>query len=210
MMARWQRNLMIGVAAAVLLLGILSTGGVLDYDVWVREQPLRSPIAVTSVHEGTILLTDGRAFRPAGVRKLESVAAEDFDNALRVMVAQGVVVIRDVGDGSAFLLAEPKFYNPCGTRGMDGNPWKRGAGSYFQCPISELLIQTGYAAPTLAQNGLTKRELWRLEGVQHFGGVEDSPRRVSPGSGSFRFGVMERYFHDYEELLETMWKPAPQ
>jgi hypothetical protein len=209
-MARWKRNFMIGIAAAVLLLGVLSTGGVLDYDVWVREQPLRSTTAVTSVHDGTILLADGRAFRPAGVRRLESVAVEDFDNALRVMIARGVVVIRDVGDGTAFLLAEPKFYNACGTRGMDGNPWKRWAGSYFQCPMSELLIHVGYAAADLAQDGLTKRELWRLEGVQHCVGVEDHPRRISLGSGSFRYGGVERCFHDYEGLLETMWKPAPQ
>ncbi|MFN8728491.1 MAG: hypothetical protein ACK55O_09465 [Phycisphaerales bacterium] len=197
------------VVAAFVAFSVLSISGVFDYDVWKREKPLASPIAVTSVRDGAITLSDGRVFRPAGVQRPEGVAAEDYDNAVRVIVAQGVIVVRDLGDGSAFLLAEPKFYNWCGTRNADGIPWKRWAGSYLQCPVSELLVQTAYAIPALDQDQLTARERWRLEGVEHIAGIAESPTRISNDLGAFRYGGGESYLSDYDETLELMWKLAP-
>ena len=208
-MKRGLRNIVIGVASVVAVLITLSLAGFFDYDVWKQENPLASPIAVTSVRDGAITLADGRVFRPAGVSRSDGVTAEDYDKAVRVIVAQGVVLVRDLGDGSAFLLAEPKFYNWCGTRNADGIPWKRWAGSYFQCPVSELLIQTAYAIPALDQAGLTARERWRLEGVEHIGGIDVSPTRISDGLGAFRYGGNESYLSDYDATLELMWKPPP-
>ena len=199
---------MLTVVAAFIAFSALSESGVFDYDVWKREDPLVSPLTVTSVREGAITLIDGRVFHPAGVRRPEGVAADDYDNALRIIVAQGVVVVRDLGDGSAFLLAEPKFYNSCGTRNADGIPWKRWAGSYLQCPVSELLVQTAYAVPVLDQDRLTARERWRLEGVEHIGAIAESPTRISMELGAFN-GGNESYLRDYDATLELMWKPAP-
>lgn len=211
-MTRSQRHLAIGVASVVALLvlfTVLSRAGVFDYDVWKREHPLVAAIAVTSVRDGTIALADGRAFRPAGVRRHDGVSLEEFDKALSAVVAQGVVVVREVGDGSAFLVAEPKFYNWCGTRNMDGVPWKRWAGSYLQCPVSELLIQMGYATADLEQVGLTARERWRLEGVEHIGGIAESPTRISDHLGAIRYGGSETHFSDYDSTLALVWRPPP-
>lgn len=211
-MTRSQRYLAIGVASVVAVLvfvTVLWRTGVFDYDVWKREHPLVSAIAVTSVRDGTITLADGRAFRPAGVRRHDGVSIDEFDKAVSVVVAQGVFVVREVGDGSAFLVAEPKFYNWCGTRNMDGVPWKRWAGSYLQCPVSELLIQMGYATADLEQVGLTAREQWRLEGVEQIAGFAESPTRVSDQLSAFRYGGSEKFFVDYDATLELVWRPPP-
>lgn len=211
-MKRWSRNLAIGavaVVAASLAFNVLTRAGIFDYDVWTRQNPLVAPLTATTVRDGAITLTDGRVFRPAGVRCAAGVGADEYDNAVRVIVAQGVVVVRDLGDGTAFLLAEPKFYNWCGTRGSSGLPQQRWAGSYLQCPVSELLVQTGYAVPALNQEGLTARERWRLEGVEHLGDIPESPTRISDELGAFRYGGGESYFRNYEANLELFWKPAP-
>lgn len=197
------------VLAVLITLGVLSLFGIFDYDVWTRERPLVSPVRVTNIREGMITLADGRAFRLAGVKRADDVGAEDYDKALSVAVAQGVVVARDLGDGSAFLIAEPKFYNWCGTRGSDGIPWRRWAGSYLQCPVSELMIQTAYGVPALGQAGLTARERWRLEGVEYLGGIDDSPTRISDELRAFRFDGNERFLSDYDSSLELMWKAPP-
>ncbi len=197
------------VVVAVITFKVLSLAGFFDYDVWQRQNPLVSPVAVTSVREGTITLADGRVFRPAGVTRHDGVPAEDYDKALRVIVAQGVTVVRDLGDGRAFLLAEPKFFNSCGTRGDDGNPWKRWAGSYVQCRVSELLIQTAYAIPAPDQASLTERERWRLEGVEHFPGVDESTRRIAESLVAFQYTGSERHLGLDDSVLESIWKPSP-
>ena len=108
---------------------------------WVRDNPMKNAIGVVAVRNGAVTLADGRIFRPAGVSRAEAISTEEYDRALRVIVRQGVVVIRDLGDGRAFLRTEPKFYNWCGTSGT----FTHWAGSYIQCPLSELLIYAGYA-----------------------------------------------------------------
>lgn len=195
--------------AVLITLGVFSLVGVFDYDVWTRDRPLVSPIQVTNVREGTITLADGRAFRLAGIRRSQDVTAQDYDKALRIVVAQGVILVRDLGDGSAMFIAEPKFYNWCGTRNADGIPWKRCAGWYLRCPVSELLIHTKYAIPDLDQAGLTARERWRLEGVEHLGGMDESPTRISDELGAFRFGGYATYLSNYDTTLELMWKSPP-
>jgi hypothetical protein len=195
--------------AAFVTFFVLSENGVFDFDVWYRENPLVRPIAVTSVLDGTMTLADGRVLRPAGVRRADGVPTEGYDRAIRLMCDQGVVVIRDLGDGSAFLVAEPKFYNWCGTRGHNGNPWARWGGSYFQLPMSELLVQSGYATPAWDQAGLTARERWRLEGVEHIGGIAEAPVRISEKLAAFRYDGSVRDLSDYDATLELMWKPPP-
>jgi hypothetical protein len=197
------------VIATLALLYVLTERGVFNTEVWERDTPLRGAVPVTSVRDGVVTLADERSFRPAGVRRADGVSTDAFDDAIRVTCAQGVVVTRDLGDGSAFLLAEPKFYNWCGTRGYRGNPWARWAGSYFQCPVSELLVQCGYATADTEQAGLTTRERWRLEGVGHVGGIPESPRRIAPSLDAIEYDADVRCFEDLDGAIELMWKPAP-
>lgn len=189
---------------------VLTLAGVFDVDIWERESPLPNRISVTSVQDGTVTLSDGRTCRPAGVRRRDNVPVGDYDDALRVIVAQGVVVIRDLGDGTAFLLAEPKYYNWCGTRcGYKGNPWARWAGSYLQRPLSELLIFSAYAKPDLEQTALTARERWRLEGVERFVCEGAQPVRISQDLVALKYDENVNTFDDFDATLERLWKPAP-
>ncbi len=197
-------------AAAVLaLFSVLSALGVFNRDVWVRDKPLVGAIAVAQVQNGDITLADGRTFRLAGVSRLGNVSASDYDLALRAIVAQGVVVTHDFGDGRAFLIAEPKFYNWCGTRGYKGNPYAHWAGSYFQCPVSELLIHSAYSKAEPDQPGLTSRERWRIEGAEHFGPVDEPCKRVANNLVAMRYCSVDSYFQNYESSLEAFWKPPP-
>lgn len=191
-------------SAAVICL-VLAQYGAFVREVWTRDNPLAHASQVASVQNGTIRLGDGRAFRPAGVRRLDGVAPEEYDRALRAIVAQGVVVIRDFGDGRVFLMAEPKFYNWCGTHGV----WYHWAGAYIQCPVSELLIYSGYARANLDDAGMTPHERWRLEGVGEIGGNVDGPVSISATSAALRFDATVRSFSDYDANLEMMWKPPP-
>jgi hypothetical protein len=212
MMKQGPRSLAIAVTvgvAALATLIILARTGTFRAEVWERDTPLIHPIAVTSVQNGSLTLADGRTLRPAGISRPDTVSPDNFDLALRVMCDQGVLVLRDLGDGTAFLLAEPRFYNWCGTRGYKGNPWARWAGSYLQAPVSELLIQSAYAQPALDQAGLTPRERWRLEGAEHLDAIAESPRRVSEELAAFEFNGIERNLSEYETLLEMLWKPPP-
>ena len=200
----------IAVVAAFVVFIVLSASGVFDVDVWERENPLANAIVVTTVQDGTVTLSDGRTFRPAGVRRRENVSVEDYDDALRVIVAQGVVVTRDLGDGTAFLLAEPKYYNWCGTRcGYKGNPWARWAGSYLQRPLSELLILSAYAQPDLEQATLTAREQWRLEGVERFVRSGAQPVRVSDNLVALTYNGNVTTLDDFDAKLAVLWKPPP-
>ena len=211
-MTRRPRILLIATAAAIAAaIGFLAlaNSGLLRIEVWERDTPLTAPITVTAVRDGALTLADGRALRPAGITRADTVSAEDFDRALRVITAQGVTITRDLGDGRAFLGAEPRFYNWCGTRGDNGNPWARCAGWYIQCPISELLIQSAYADPALDQPGLTPHERWRLEGVEHFNPIAERPTTISEELVALEVDGYERLFSVYDELLEAMWKPPP-
>ena len=194
---------------AVVAFFVLAERGAFDVEVWERNSPLVDAFSVSSVREGVITLTDGRPFRPAGVSRREGVSADDYDHALRVIVAQGVTVTRDLGDARAFLLAEPRFYNWCGTRGYKGNPWARWAGSYLQCPVSELLIQTAYARAQIAEPGLTPRERWRLEGIGQSPRIDDSPVHLSDDLNALIYDADLSLFADFETKLEMLWKPPP-
>jgi hypothetical protein len=123
-MFRCVRNTRIVLACTlggIILLNVLGHCGVFNTETWTRKAPLTNPIAVQEVREGILILADSRTFRPAGVHRHGLVSPQEYDRALRTIVAQGVIVIRDLGDGRAFLLAEPRFYNWCGTRGYGGN-----------------------------------------------------------------------------------------
>ncbi len=196
--------------AGVAVFAALSATGVFDVEVWERESPLPNPITVITVQDGNITLSDGRTFRPAGVRRRGDVSADAYDDALRVIVAQGVVVIHDLGDGTAFLLAEPKYYNWCGTRcGYKGIPWARWAGSYLQRPLSELLIFSAYARPDLDHTALTARERWRLEGVERFVRAGAEPVRISRNSVALQYSGDVCTLDDIDTKLALLWKPPP-
>lgn len=102
---------------------------------WQRPAPLIDAVSAFSVENGMVTLADGRSLRPAGVEP--SVSGEQFDDALGIATAQGVVVTKDLGDGSAILMVEPKFYNWCGTGRM--------AGRYLPVDLSAVLVERGYA-----------------------------------------------------------------
>jgi hypothetical protein len=177
----------------------------IGFDVWERQNPLGSPVAVVSVHDGVVTLADGRVFRPASVVRRESVEPALYDDAIRAVCAQGVELQRELGDGQAFLLAEPKFYNWCGTR----TGLTRWAGSCFQCPVSELLVHLGYAELDATQSDLSARERWRLEGAA--GGLrrEDQPIRLSREMKAFRYDPSFNVYRDLDVELEYWWKPPP-
>lgn len=153
------------VLACVLLLVAyvgLSALGVINLDVWHRPTPLVNATAVASVRDGDVVLADGRKFRPAGVLRREGVGADEFDLALRIATAQGVIVERDLGDGSAMLRGEPKFHKS-GSR-VDF-PGPNTLGWYRPCSVSEILLFTGYAKVDTKQTGVLPQELRRLNGV---------------------------------------------
>jgi hypothetical protein len=196
----------VAIAATVLLYA----GGFFVSEVWTREQPLTNAVSVASVHDGVIQLSDGRRLRPAGVQRHTGVSAEEFDQALCVMTAQGLVVNRDLGDGRAFMTVEPKFYNWCGTRGYKGRPWAHWAGGYVACPLSELLIQSAHATPDLHEDGLTSHELWRLEGVLHVEWIADVPTKVSHDLVALRYDGTPLFWRTFESELEVLWRPPPE
>ncbi len=170
------------------------------FEVWLRESPLVSGIGVNKVSGGVITLADGRAFAPAGIRKADGVSDEDYDLAVRVVMAQGVVVTRDLGDGRAFLMAEPRFYNSCGTRGFNGDPRARCAGIYQRCSASHVLVATGYGVPDAEQLGLTKTEERRLRAVATLFGDPAGPTPIAEKLLAFRNIGSERALGDDEFL----------
>lgn len=207
-----RRRIFLITAAAVLAAAGLGTVAFLGgaSDVWDRKAPLIDAIPVVSVHEGVLTLADGRSFRPAGISRREPVSQSELDRAIRAITAQGVTVTRDLGDGRAFLLAEPKFYNPSGTRAYYRNRWLYWAGKYVECPLSELLIQTAFADPALTEPDLTPREIWRLQGAQSLAYPDSARTRISTDGGALRHDShMCGIFEDYEWYLDAAWKPPP-
>lgn len=164
---------------------------------WTREHPLVNPLRVAAVSDGALTLADGRVLRPAGVWRAPGVSAADFDQFLTVATAQGVVITRDLGDGRAFFLAEPRFYNWCGT----SRTW---AGSYLQCPLSETLIWSRRAEPAL-DDPLSAFEKWRLEGTTHL--RAPGPAGLSADLTAIRFDGSCRLLTDLEPAIEAAWQP---
>jgi hypothetical protein len=192
------------IGAPVMFL-TLALNDVFVRDVWTREHPLVQPIAVSSVLDGVIVLNDGRAFRPAGIRRSDRVSILEFDRAVWAAVQQGITVVQDLGDGRAFLTVEPKFYNWCGTHGI----WTRWLGRYVQCPLSELLIYTNYASENSEEPGLTDYQRWRLEGTRLIDSRDAEPRMLSPDATAFRIESGEERLSDLDVWVELMWKPPP-
>jgi len=188
-------------ATIVVALGVHALRLAFPEGAWTREHPLVDAISIVDIREGAITLADGRTFRLAGIAPAPGVSADAFADALRTITAQGVTVLRDLGDGRAFLLAEPKFYNWCGTG--------RWPGMYLQCPVSELLIQSGYAEPDLTHPSLTAREQWRLEGAAHLRDSDYQQTPISTRSSAFRISGREGAFRDYDLHVEAVWKPPP-
>jgi hypothetical protein len=197
-----------GLLAAAAVVVVFGTG-LLHKEVWTRDTPLANPIAVTQVRAGALTLADGRVLRPAGIRRAEGITPDDYDLALRVLTAQGVLVDRTLDDARAMLTAEPKFYNWCGTRGMAGDPFAHWAGCYVQSPVSEFLIHAGYAEADLDQPGLTEREQWRLEGATHLPPERKTPIPARAESMAFEYEGGLQSFADYEGWLEVLWPPHP-
>lgn len=198
------------VAAGGVFFLVLPGLGIVVREVWTRGVPLVAPLVATSVHDGAITLADGRTFRLAGVARREGVPAAEYDGALRAMVAQGVVVVRDLGNGSALLVGEPRFHNWCGTH----RGWTHWAGALIQCPLSELLVLGGWADANPTESGLTSREAWRIEGVVHAFSVSSRPRRVLTlrEGPAIDFSSDEWALSDQERcdrFIEDVWKAPP-
>lgn len=195
--------LLLLIAATALI--VLYANDAFVRQVWTRDHPLTNPVAVTSVRDGVLTMADGRMLRPAGIRRRDSVSAGEYDAALRAIVNQGVVVTRDLGDGRALLRAEPKFWNWCGTH----NGWTHWAGTYLQCPVSELLIFSAYADPDVDAVRLDQKERWRIEGAVHLNEGERQPTPIHPDGTKLRFDGGFNLFNDYDVAIEAVWKPPP-
>jgi hypothetical protein len=204
-----RRGRILGLAIAavvVVVIGLPVASEFLVFEYWTRETALVAPIKVTRVEAGALTLEDGRVVRPAGIRRRDNVDASEYDRALRTAVAQGIVVKRGLGDGRVFLVAEPKFYNWCGTH----DAFRHWAGTYLQLPLSEFLVHSRYAQFEAAEEGLTPRERWRLEGIGHIAKGEEGLLRISTNGASFRYEGSERFLCDPDGLIEAMWKPPPE
>ncbi len=178
--------------------------------IWIREHPLSNPLAIAGVSEGFITLDDGRKFKPAGIRRHDRVNQTDYDRILEAVVAQGVKVVRDLGDHRALLVAEPKFYNWCGTYNSSWLGSTRWAGTYHQVPVSELLIAEGVAEPDVGQLGLTALERWRLQGVRNALVMYSAPDIAKIHDSALRYGGWERELSNLDESLTDMVGPPPK
>lgn len=176
------------------------------FDVWSRPAPLVGAARVAAVRDGVLTLDDGRALRPAGIVPAAGVSAEAFDAALRVATAQGVLVERELGDGRAQLLAEPRFYNWCGTR----RGWTRWAGISAPRQLGTLMVQLGYADPDAGQEGLTALERWRLEGSRRLRRNDEAPVSISEHAQAFRFDTGLAIPPEQLDLeIESVFEPPP-
>lgn len=190
------------IALSVLVCQLWLTSAQRVAGSWKREHPLHNPIGVVSVTNGRLLLNDGRTIAPAGVVRIADIEPAVFDAVLRVAARQGVEIVTDLGDGCAFLLVEPKYFNWC------GNSNERWPGSYLRAPLSELLIWAGVAEPRLDQPGLAAVQKWQLEGAVELC-HESEPLMFDEPQESFRFRADALNLQDYENHLETTWKPRP-
>ncbi|MEZ6233794.1 MAG: hypothetical protein R3B68_06355 [Phycisphaerales bacterium] len=177
--------------------------GSLAPEWWDRKHPLAAPLSVDGVADGRITLADGRVFEPAGIRWAPGVDPAARDEFLRVVVARGVEIDRDLGDGRAFLRAEPRFYNWCGTCREQRRNW---AGSYAQVPLSEYLVYSGAAEPDTAQAGLTARDRWRLDGVDDLFIIQPI-ESAQARRDALPFDAWAGMFVDYERLLAAQVSP---
>lgn len=205
----------ISYAAVLVLIGVVAvvgffllwSQGYFVRQVWTRDHPLASPTAVAGVRDGRITLVDGREFRPAGIKRRDDIPAADYDAALSACTAQGVVVTRQLEDGRALVMVEPKFYNWCGTN----NGWTHPAGTYVQCGLSEAMVLLNYAVPEQSQSGMTPREMWRIEGMTHLNGNVDVGPRALAGLGlAFRMSGEELCLFSPDETIEAIWQPPPE
>ncbi len=166
---------------------------------WDRPNPLVDAIEVVGVADGVISLVDGRRLIPGGIQRREDVNQEQFDFFLRIATAQGVVIDRMIDEKRVFLRVEPMFYNWCGTSQRDLN-W---AGSYAQCPLSELAIIGLYGDPDAGQDGLTDQERWRLDGVVSLR-MNDEAEELGESDGSFRYDSIVYSFRNLDDSIESM------
>jgi len=189
----------------VVILVVLALLVVLSYQIflsdptWDRPNPLVDAIEVVGVGDGVISLVDGRRLIPGGIQRREGVDQEQFDFFLRIATAQGVVIDRMIDEERAFLRVEPMFYNWCGTSQRDLN-W---AGSYAQCPLSELAIIGLYGDPDAGQDGLTDQERWRLDGAVSLR-LNDEVEELNESDGSFRYDSIVYSFRHLDESIESM------
>jgi hypothetical protein len=183
------------------ILGLFIADQFLVFRTWRRHDPLASPIRAT-VKDGALNLEDGRTMIPAGIAFKPEIPPEERDCFLTAAIAQGVDVIRDLGDGRAFLRVEPRFCNWCGT----SRTW---AGSYVQAPLSELLIACGYADPDATQTGITPDESWRLAGTAElFDPIE--PRGFNADATAPRYDADVHWFAELDVFIEAVYDvPRP-
>jgi hypothetical protein len=191
---RWRLLIPVAIIAVVLCLVLAA---------WLpsrrsesRPNPLANPIRIVGISSAGLELADGRTLRPAAVALPEDPEAHSAAlEFIHIAVAQGVEVIRELEDGSALLLCEPRFYNWCGT--CRTRAW------YLRSGLSELLIRAGHASPVLPWPGLDPAEAQRIETVTAMAEVSrhGEPETVRPGIG-IRYDSHYRDLERLDELAE--------
>lgn len=168
-------NFKLCISVLLIILSIVVVRAMLRQGSWQRASPLADPITVRSVEGGVLVFADGRRLKPAGVERRDEVATDEYDAFLHAATAQGVEIIRSVDSSSAILIAEPKFWNWCGTSNQ------RWPGSYIRWPLAELLIISNYADPDSdAHATMAEDERDRLASAIRFrGSASLEPWRVS-------------------------------
>lgn len=197
-------RLRVVVVACVLLLGIAACALMVRGSgrTWVRQQPLANPIEVVRVEGGRLDLADGRVFRVAGVEPREGVDAEMFDRFLRAVTIQGVEVVRDVGDGSAVMLAEPRFHHWCGTCA------RRNRGHSVSCSLGVLAVIMGYASEGGGET-LTARERWQLASAEALRDTTE-PVRIGVRSESLEISAAAFTLKRFDEYAEAVVGRGPE
>lgn len=170
---------------------------------WIRNKPLATPLAVSSVSDGSITLANGCVLRPAGIVRSPTVSAEEYDAALRTMTAQGVEVRDLVSDETAMLQAEPKFYNWCGTSS------RRWPGSYFQCGVSEAMVYLGFADLDMTSATLKPLDQWRLEGARRIRDTEQTRTDINDRMSAFSYSGSAKILEDFDGWIEVLYQPPP-
>lgn len=153
------------VAAAAILVALcyLLNATALPPGVWyrkvVRNNPLKSPVAVQSIDGATLVTAQGR-YALAGVSlptdaRMRSRALEFLQTA----AAQGIEITRsDPATRRSLVRCEPRIHHWCGNDAV--------AAHYQQFNLNELIIATGFAHFDAGDEWISAEERLRLAGAQ--------------------------------------------
>lgn len=180
----------VGLLAIVLALGWDRRGN------WERPNPLIAPVGVVGIDSGWLVLEGGRRLRPAGITP--RVDADTWDRFLRASSAQGVVVRRDIGNGTGVITAEPRFVNTCGTSRRRSN-WQ---GSFVRADLSCLAILGGYAEESGESSELSEQEQLDLRGSSALWSDTEEPMEIMHDGQGFRYDSIVSVLRDFDGHME--------